>query len=201
MLRWVKARCARGLGVHARAAAAAGRGSDAAARGPGERAAARRARAASALPRRSGRRRWASPSGTSRLPSSTALVSVSGVALELLPIGIERGQRPPERFAAPRCSSGDRLEQPSVRQAAERLLGRARAQDLVVLLEQPRRGASRDLVTLGADRLDDRRSIVKSRRAARATARSMRTGSSRNRTSGSPIDRTMPARRSSRPPT
>jgi len=44
-------------------------------------------------------------------------------------------------------------------------------------------------------------SIVKSSRAASAIARSMRTGSSRSRRSGSPIERTTRSRRSSRPET
>ena len=45
------------------------------------------------------------------------------------------------------------------------------------------------------------RSIVKSSRAASATARSMRTGSSRRRTAGSPIVRITRASRSSSPST
>ena len=45
------------------------------------------------------------------------------------------------------------------------------------------------------------RSIVKPSRAASAIARSMRTGSSRRRTAGSPIVRMTRACRSGRPPT
>ena len=51
----------------------------------------------------------------------------------------------------------DRLEQPVLGEQPERLLGRARSQHLVVLLDQPRRRGVGNAVPVLADGLDDRR--------------------------------------------
>ena len=53
--------------------------------------------------------------------------------------------------------SRNRLEQPGVRKASKRLLGLSRSQNFVILLEQPRRRAARDLVPVQPDGLEHRR--------------------------------------------
>ena len=63
-------------------------------------------------------------------------------------IAIERRDRPPERFG--RCGElrRDLLHQPRGAQLPHRLFGVPRPQNLVELLDQPRRRAARDLVAV-----------------------------------------------------
>src|SRR5439155_4993303 len=77
---------------------------------------------------------------------------------EPTPVRVELGERLPQRHRRAAVKlGGDRLEQSNAGQAAKRFLRRPRAQDLVVLLQQARRGAARDLVPVPLDRVDDRR--------------------------------------------
>ena len=98
------------------------------------------------------------PSGTSRLPSRIGFVNVSGVDSN------RRRRRRARRATATadrprpdaaRCEIGS--SRPDLGEHAERLFGRSGAQNLVVLLEQPRRRALRDLVAMRADGIEDRR--------------------------------------------
>ena len=136
--------------------------------------------------------RGISPSGTSSVPSSTGLVSVPA---RIEPAAIARRARERRHsasFFAPRCISGvTGSSRPCSASAGTSARG-ARAQDLVVLLDQPRRRR----VAIRCDACDASttgRVEPKPRRAANATARSMRTGSSWKRSFGSPIERISPS--------
>ena len=95
------------------------------------------------------------PSGTSRLPSRIGFVKRVGRRFETASIGIEVGERAPERLGGAAMQfAGNRLEQTELCKHAERLLGGAGAQDLVVLLEQPWRRALRDLVPMRPDGIE-----------------------------------------------
>jgi hypothetical protein len=125
-----------------------------------------------------------------------------GRRLELPPVFVDGGERTPERIArAAMQLRGNRLEQADFGKLPERFLGRSRAQNLVVLLES--RGSELFAISCRCLRIacSSVGSIVKSSRAAIAIARIIRTGSSFSRTSGSPMERTIPERRSSSPPT
>src|SRR5438046_10618209 len=79
-----------------------------------------------------------------------------GCGGELAAIGVDRRQRLPERIAGGDMELWrDRLEQPGVGEPAEGPLGRAGAQNLVVLLEQTGWRALRDLMAVDADCIED----------------------------------------------
>ena len=75
---------------------------------------------------------------------------------ESCPIAVEGGDRLPERIPGRRKLRRDFLQQPCRPQLAERLLGVARSQNLVELLDEPRGRASGDLVSVRRDRIEDR---------------------------------------------
>ena len=175
-----------------RAVAAASRESGAGVRGRGGRAAGCRAapsvrRARLSSSRRDGARPGcgASPSGTSRLPSSTAFVSVSGVDVNFLAVARRRcaatatARRPRHRGARAKSVRAARHPQdrgrsfPPIRHEESCSTPRAAAAPSCARSRGAAPGSHRGW----ADR------CVKSSRAASATARSMRTGSSRKRTS------------------
>src|SRR6185295_3749011 len=81
-----------------------------------------------------------------------------GRRVEPAAIRVERRERTPQRIGGALVQlARDRFEQPDVRQTAKRALRRTGAQDLVVLLEQPRLRALRNLAAVRADRFDERR--------------------------------------------
>ena len=98
-------------------------------------------------PSRRAERSGENPSGTSRLPSRIALVSVAGAGVEAPAVARRAGRATPRaRRRRPCCSSGV-IGSSRPRRAAvpEDALGCAGAQDLVVLLDQAGGRAARDL--------------------------------------------------------
>ncbi len=79
-----------------------------------------------------------------------------GRPLEVGAVAIERRDPAPQRVGRGGELRRDLLQQAGGVQLAERLFGVAGAEDLEVFLEQPRRGAPRDLVLQRGDRLEDR---------------------------------------------
>ena len=151
-------------------------------------------------------RRSGTPSGTSSDPMSSGFVSWSGVARPAWRWASSRASDPRKRlvpFGDGAVGLRQQVGEQAVRRAASRRsaasgpgAGSCRA---------PRGSApgccARSRRAGSGSPPPCRGSIVKSRRAASATARSMRTGSSRKRSAGSPMVRITRAVRSSRPPT
>ena len=96
------------------------------------------------------------PSGWSSVPARMALVSDSGADANRCAVAIERRDRAPERLRRRGQFRRDLLHQAGGAQLPHRVLGVARAQNLVELLHQPRRRAARDLVAVDLDRVEDR---------------------------------------------
>ena len=83
---------------------------------------------------------------------------MSGIVLEAMAIRVERARVRPQRLPAiAHQLRRQMIEQSHFRQLAKRALRRARAEDLVELLEQPRRRRFADQVRVPADRVDDQR--------------------------------------------
>jgi hypothetical protein len=95
----------------------------------------------------------------------------------------------------------ERVEQPDLAQEKKGRQRVASLERLRQLLGDAGRCGLDDLLAVGKDRLVGVRRDREAQRLANSTARIIRTGSSRKRMSGSPIVRTRPASRSSRPPT
>ena len=168
MLRCVSARCARTLAPRSRSRRCSPK-SGAAARRRAARAAARRAavqtRGAGAVPLgRLHRRRSAARLAATNAQRHEQAAEQDGVGQR---VGRRRRTAGGSASSAPATATAARSRRGAaprrsaraarLRQAAERLLRRSRAQDLVVLLEQPRRRALRDLVAMRADRVEHRR--------------------------------------------
>ena len=79
-----------------------------------------------------------------------------GRAFELRAIAIERRDRAPQQIGRVVELRRDLLQQAGRVQLTEGFLGMPRAQNLEVLLEQPRRRAPRDLVLVAVDGVEDR---------------------------------------------
>ena len=122
--------------------------------------------------------------------------------LESRAVQVEFGQGPPERR---RLLAGqlraDVFQQTHFEEPVERPLGRAASEDLVQLIEQASGRGLSDRGAMTADRLVSRGIDPKPESSPVASARNMRTGSSRNRSSGSPMQRMRCASRSCNPPT
>src|SRR5262249_26524793 len=72
-------------------------------------------------------------------------------------VDVERGQRTPQRVGSAALQLlGNRLQQPDLREHPKRPFRRTRTKDLVVLLEEPRRRAVRQLLAVKADRIEHR---------------------------------------------
>ena len=96
-----------------------------------------------------------------------------GRRLEARAVAIQRRDRAPQRVGRDGQLRRDLLHQLRRAQLPHRLLRVARSQDLVVLLEQPRRRAARDLVAMDGDRVEDRlidRELEPRRRGRRRAA-------------------------------
>ena len=151
-----------------------------------------------------GTRRSGTPRGTSRVPMQQRVRQVVGRGEARGPVLVEAGEARQEGLALfddGLVGLGEEVgEQARGRAAA----GRFRARRPAAGSCRTPRGCARGCSSRSR-RAEVRmastvsRSIVKSSRAARATARSMRTGSSRRRTAGSPIVRITRFSRSSKP--